>query len=79
MNVSRSSTEPLLWSESIACTCDGTLNGRHEMRYRSEVSPAEDTEPVEMSGWRVIALYGFYALLGALAAAVATGTFPHRI
>jgi hypothetical protein len=49
------------------------------MRYRSEVSPAEDTEPVEMSGWRVIALYGFYALLGALAAAVATGTFPHRI
>ncbi|WP_440639465.1 hypothetical protein ACSHT2_34135 [Bradyrhizobium sp. PUT101] len=51
------------------------------MRYRSEVSPAEDTEPIEMSGWRVIALCGFYALLGALAAAVAaaTGTLPHWI
>ena len=55
MNVSRSSTEPLLeWV--IACTCNGTLNGRHDMGYRSEVSPAEDTEQVEMSGWRVIAL-----------------------
>ncbi|UPJ40132.1 hypothetical protein IVB40_22785 [Bradyrhizobium sp. 40] len=51
------------------------------MRYRSEVSPAEDTEPAQMSGWRVIALCGFYALLGAFAAlvAAATGTLPHWI
>ena len=34
-----------------------------------------------MSGWQVIALCGFYALLGALAAVVAAamGTFPHWI
>jgi hypothetical protein len=42
---------------------------------------AEDAQPAETRGWRVIALCCFYALLGAIAAAVsaAIGTFPHWI
>ena len=42
---------------------------------------AKETEAVGIRAWRIIALCGFYALLGALAAAVAAlvGTLPHWI
>jgi hypothetical protein len=59
----------------------GTTNGIHDMRRRSEFSEAKDGEAVALSGWRVVALCGLYAFLGALAAAIAAlvGTFPHWI
>jgi len=51
------------------------------MRRCSELTEPEGGETVALSGWRVIALCGIYALLSALAAAIAAvvGTFPHWI
>jgi hypothetical protein len=57
------------------------MNGIHHMRRRSEFNEPKDGGTLALSGWRVIALCGLYALLGALAAAIAAvvGTFPHWI
>jgi len=50
-------------------------------RGHAEFSQAEDTEPVDTSGWSTVVRCGLYALLGAIAAVVAAlvGTFPHWI
>jgi hypothetical protein len=47
----------------------------------SRFSEDEDTRQVETSGWRVIGLCAFYALLSALAAllSAAIGTLPYWI
>lgn len=51
------------------------------MRGYSEFSEPKNGDAGALSGWRVIALCGLYAFLGAIAAAIAAviGTLPHWI
>ena len=63
--------------------CEPPNNERHSMKRDTapSFSRDKDTRPVETSGWRVIALCAFYALLSALAATLsaAVGMLPHWI